>query len=101
MPQQQQPSVGRVVHYVSHGTPVREDGTQAFASKCRAATITDVPEYLTAEPLDGCPNGTQGEWIASLAVTNPTGLFFDQAVPYCEPDGTGLVGGTWHWPERV
>jgi len=33
----QKPSVGRVVHYVSHGTPVRVDGTQAFYPRCRAA----------------------------------------------------------------
>lgn len=36
------PSVGRIVHCVSHGSPVREDGTQAYASKCRAAIVTDV-----------------------------------------------------------
>ncbi|MGW6455500.1 hypothetical protein ACWF94_06150 [Streptomyces sp. NPDC055078] len=95
------PSVGRIVRYVSHGSPVLPDGSQTYPSVCRAAIITEVPEHLLREPLDGCPNGTQGEWIASLAVLNPSGIFFDQAVPYAEPDGSGLVGGTWHWPERV
>jgi hypothetical protein len=98
MSEQQRPTVGRVVHYVSHGTPVREDGTQAYQSVCRAAMITDVPKYLLAEPLDGCPNGTQDEWIASLAVMNPTGSFFNENVPQ---DEHTREGGTWHWPERV
>lgn len=95
---EQIPSVGRIVHYVSHGTPIREDGTQAFTEKCRAAIITEVPKYLEAEPLDGCPNGTQGQWIASLAVLNPTGMFFDEGLPQ---DEETHMGGTWHWPERV
>lgn len=92
------PSVGRIVHYVSHGTPLREDGTQAFPPKCRAAIITDVPDHLTREPFDGCPNGAEGQWIASLAVLNPSGLFFDQGI---EQDEDSHGGGTWHWPERV
>jgi hypothetical protein len=79
----QTPSVGRVVHYVSHGTPAREDGTQAYASECRAAIITE----------------TYGEGIdtVGLAVLNPTGQFFNRSVPYDE----GAAGGSWHWPERV
>lgn len=78
----QQPSVGRVVHYVSYGTPGGE-----YASKCRAAIITEV-----AGPL---PAG--GRLLVSLAVLNPTGLFFDEGLPYSEEHR----GGTWHWPERV
>jgi hypothetical protein len=97
-----QPSVGRVVHYVSYGTPGGEYGRE-----CRAAIVTAVPERLVAEPMDGCPNGTGGEWIASLAVFGPSGAFFDQNVPQHEAEGGGQVsaashpGGTWHWPERV
>jgi len=37
----QQPSVGRIVHYVSHGTPVQPDETQAYPSVCRAAIIAE------------------------------------------------------------
>ncbi len=107
-----QPSVVRAVHYVSHGTPVRADGTQAYASKCRAATITEV---------------TEGSTDVGLAVFNPEGMFFQRGVPYNEgaetpgdPDcpnrqqhanpfrycscgwaEASHVGGTWHWPERV
>ncbi|MFD6416013.1 hypothetical protein [Streptomyces sp. NPDC060194] len=97
MPDQPAPTVGRIVHYVSHGTPPREDGTQAYASRCRAAIVTEVPDYLTAEPFDGCPNGTQGQWLASLAILNPTGQFFNEHVAQDEAEHTG---GTWHWPER-
>lgn len=71
------PAVGRVVHYVSYGTPGGE-----YASKCRAALITEVGEF---------------EGVVSLAVLNPTGLFFDQNLPHSDE----REGGTWHWPERV
>jgi hypothetical protein len=93
----QRPTVGRIVHYVSHGTPRREDGTQAYESECRAAVVTYVPLYLSAEPVDGCANGTDGMWEVCLAVLNPTGMFFDQGVSY-DPSGGA---GTWHWPERA
>lgn len=78
------PSVGHVAHYVSQGTPVRDDGTQAFTSECRAAIITEVA---------GDPAQSVG-----LAVLNPTGMFFNRAVPF---DESGHAGGSWHWPERV
>lgn len=94
----QQPSVGRIVHYVSHGTPVRADGSQAFASQCRAAIITEVGD---------------GNRVGLTAI-NPTGLFFHPlAAGGCDLDdrdneiytaGTErrpYHGGTWHWPERV
>lgn len=92
-----QPSVGRVVHYVSHGSPVQPDGTQRYAPECRAAIIAGVPKHLEEEPLDGCPNGTDGNWLADLTVFNPTGLFFNT----CAQDEHEHLGGTWHWPERV
>lgn len=76
------PSIGRVVHYVSHGTPLREDGSQAYTSECRAAIVTLINE-----------DGTVG-----LAVLNPTGMFFHESVM---ADHTENQGGTWHWPERV
>ena len=85
----QQPSVGRVVHYVAHGTPVREDGTQAFPPACRAAIITAVKD----------PAGEAGGGIVDLAVLNPTGMFFNQDVPHVQADRH--LGGSWHWPERV
>jgi hypothetical protein len=76
------PSVGRVVHYVSHGTPLRVDGSQAYSSECRAATVTGVNE-----------DGT-----VCLAVFNPSGLFFHASVM---ADHTESQTGTWHWPERA
>lgn len=109
------PSVGRVVHYVSYGTPKRTDGSQAFTSQCRAAIITEV------EP---------GTFTVGLVALNPTGMFFHSlADGGCDHDNGGATpgtpdcpnapfhgsplqycacgwieasytGGTWHWPER-
>ena len=91
------PSVGRVVHYVSYGTPAGE-----YASECRAAIVTAVRDYETV-PEHGVP-------YVDLAVLNPTGMFFNQRCRYDEgatsetpgaPSARSYAGGTWHWPERV
>ena len=70
--------VGRIVHYVAYGTPKGEFP----AGVCRAALITEIE------------NAEDG--IVSLAVINPTGLFFNQHLPYSETNSPG----TWHWPEK-
>lgn len=75
-----QVSVGRIVHYVSYGTPGGE-----YQSQCRAAIITEI---AGAEPFE----------TVGLCVLNPGGVFFDRAIPHDEDDHKG---GTWHWPERV
>lgn len=75
------PSVGRIVHYVSYGTPGGE-----YHSECRAAVVTEV----TGKQEDG--------HVVGLCVMNPTGLFFNRAIDQSEEDHRG---GTWHWPERV
>jgi hypothetical protein len=77
------PSVGRMVHYVSYGTPGGE-----YTSQCRAAVIASLPKPWS-DTVD-------------LVVFNPEGLFFNKECPFGEPltDGTSEVG-TWHWPERV
>jgi hypothetical protein len=71
------PSVGRIVHYVSYGTPGGE-----YPSVCRAAVITSVH--------------SDNEHV-SLCVLNPEGLFFNRAVWH---DEDTKKCGTWHWPER-
>jgi len=83
------PTVGRTVHYVSHGSPVRQDGTQEYTSQCRLAFITEVSYH---DPGLTNPTGD-----VSLMVVNPTGLFFREDVPNDPDNGPG----TWHWPERV
>ena len=87
----QKPSVGRIVHYRSYGTPRRE-----FTAECRAAIITSVADTDTINGIMVVKGLTVG-----LAVHNPTGLFFHETVHYVDPDDGGHVGGTWHWPERV
>lgn len=69
------PSIGRIVHYLSYGTPGGE-----YSMECRAAVVTEV-----------------GEGVVGLAVLNPTGAFFNRGVG---EDPTHSHGGTWHWPER-
>ncbi|MEU5425121.1 hypothetical protein AB0H73_05870 [Streptomyces olivoreticuli] len=76
------PTIGRVVHYRSHGTPKGE-----FSPECRAAIITEIDEQLNSE----------GRIRVGLAVLNPEGLYFSRS---CPQDETASRGGTWHWPEK-
>lgn len=68
------PSIGRIVHYTSFGSPGGE-----YRSECRAAIISDL---------------TSQEGSVSLAVLNPAGIHFNIS-RYDE----SKTGGTWHWPE--
>ena len=70
--------VGHAVHYTAFGTPGGE-----FASKCRAAIVTDTPETDTTGRV-------------SLAVLQPSGIYFNPSVPLDERDVP--AGGTWHLP---
>lgn len=88
------PTVGRVVHYVSYGTPPQADGSQAYTSECRAAIITGVHPSNGAGTLADLA----GPEEVDLAVLNPTGMFFNQNCGHAEG---AKAGGTWHWPERV
>lgn len=94
-PPAQRPSVGRIVHYVSYGTPGGE-----YKSECRAAVVTEIPA------------GVENPQTIGLCVLNPTGQFFNRSVTHHEGDighdhagepvaGRSYAGGTWHWPERT
>jgi hypothetical protein len=87
------PAVGRIVHYVAHGTPGGE-----YPCVCRAAVVTQAEDPFTV----------------GVAVLNPTGMFFhpslkahpgdpadDAAGARCASGSRAYPGGTWHWPERV
>lgn len=82
------PSVARIVHYVSYGTPGGE-----YLCECRAAIVTEVVGIFDEDNEDELVG-----WDLGLAVLNPGGLFFNRSVPQ---DETEKLGGTWHWPERV
>lgn len=97
------PKVGDTVHYASHGTPVLEDGTQAYETKCRAAIITEVMtnedlgfvgdvSRMSAEDLESLPVFPIG-----LCVLNPSGTFFNEA----EYDEDAMRGGTWHHADHA
>jgi len=76
------PTVGRIVHYQSYGTPNGE-----FKPEARAAIITRVSAYSADDYVpDVC-----------LAVMNPTGMFFDSWVQYSETP----KAGHWSWPPRA
>jgi hypothetical protein len=100
------PSVGRIVHYVSYGTPGGE-----YTSQCRAAIVAGVPDG--ALPPIGDSEHVQ-QWdsdavVCDLVVLNPTGLFFNRCAQDELPPADKIMpgerdmhrGGTWHWPERV
>lgn len=70
------PTIGRIVHYRSYGTPGGE-----YDSECRAALVTEVSQRV--------------QNMVGLAVMNPTGMFFNREI---EHDEDRRHGGTWHWP---
>jgi hypothetical protein len=78
------PTVGRIVHYVSYGTPSGE-----YGKECRAAIVTQV----------NAPGADEHERVG-VAVLNPSGMFFHDDLPELDPALHGYRGGTWHWPER-
>lgn len=87
-----QPSVGQVVHYVSHDT---RGGV--ILHECRAAVITET-DHRDAS--------------VGLFVMTPSGQFFDRGVYFDGGDEKTSVlthmcgartypGSTWHWPART
>jgi hypothetical protein len=83
MADSQRPSIGRIVHYVSYGTPRGE-----FTSQCRAAVVTETSE--DASHIGLCAINSTGQFFHSL---NEGGCWFDGS--------DTPKGGTWHWPERA
>lgn len=71
----QKPTIGRIVHYRSRGSA---DGV--FKPECRAAVVTEVGTIF----------------CVSLAVLNPSGMFFDADVTHIG-QGEKAAGGSWHW----
>lgn len=81
------PTIGRIVHYQSFGTPGGE-----HLPEPRAAIVTQVrtvDRACAGEP----PAPVE---VASLCVLNPTGMFFNTDVPYSPTPKPGH----WNWPPR-
>lgn len=76
------PTVGRIVHYQSFGTPLGE-----YRAEPRAAIVTIV---------HGAEHGDNA--AVGLAVLNPTGLFFNDVVEHAPDDKP--TPGHWNWPPR-
>lgn len=72
------PTVGRIVHYQSYGTPGGE-----YKPSARAAVVTQV-------------SPAQDDLTVGLCILNPTGQFFNPTVPYSEIPKPGC----WNWPPR-
>lgn len=77
-----QPSIGRIVHYRSYGTPGGE-----YLPEPRAAVITEIDEKTEHIPVPS----------VGLCVMNPEGLFFNRNVPFADVPAPGH----WNWPPRV
>ena len=80
----QQPTVGRIVHYQSYGTPGGE-----YTAQPRAAIVTAVRGDEPV-PEHGVP-------YVDLAVLNPEGMFFNREVAYSDEPKPGH----WSWPPRA
>ncbi|AID59104.1 hypothetical protein PBI_EMERSON_4 [Mycobacterium phage Emerson] len=74
------PTVGRIVHYQSYGTPGGE-----YLPEPRAAIVTAIPYAAHGDTS-----------TVSLCVLNPTGMFFNVEVPYADEP----TPGRWNWPPR-
>lgn len=80
----QKPSVGRIIHYVSYGTPKGE-----YQPAHRAAIITDVK---STENDDATTS-----YEIRCTIFNPDGQFLS---PWLKFDEEEKASGTVHWPER-
>lgn len=85
------PSVGRIVHYVSYGTPNGE-----YKPAHRAAIITDVRLQGANDPSPEHGDGPEYYEIRAT-IFNPDGTFNS---PWLKEDQLAQTPGTWHWPER-
>jgi hypothetical protein len=94
-------TVGRTVHYVSHGTPPRPDGSQAFAPACRAAIHCVREQAEGPQHTDATPRLVKHLAPFSPLVLGSATHHAYQApligTPFSEPDAerapAGLSGG--------
>lgn len=91
MPEPQQPSIGRWVHYQDE-----VPGAGQYDRVVFPALVTAVPEYLSEGPNSG-PDGYVK--AVHLFVVSTSGIRFEHDVPYNDSPRPGA--GHWFWPPRV
>lgn len=87
---EQKPTVGRIVHYQSHGSP---DGK--YTPQPRAAVVTAIS--VTLAPGSTLPSVGEPTSAVDLCVLNPEGMYFNRGVPFSETPQPGH----WNWPPRA
>ena len=81
----QKPSIGRIVHYMSRGS---KDGV--FQPMLRAAIITGL--YYELPDSNGISDVSDE---VDICVINPDGMFFNKNVKF------GGELGQWSWPLKI
>jgi hypothetical protein len=82
---EQEPSIGRVVHYVLDSGPYKGEHRPAFIVRCWAADLVNLQVFP-----DSNAEGTSNDCL-------PVPLWATSR----KYDATGELPGTWHWPDRV
>lgn len=80
------PSVGRIVHFQTYGTPGGEHPSEPIA-----AIITKVHPGLQVE------DGTVTNTVVDLFAIYPNGTSHKEGIPFAEEP----TPGRWNWPPRV
>jgi hypothetical protein len=83
------PTVGRTVLYTNLG-----DADGKYPPEQQAAIITKVVPVHATVRSDA---NSEGDFIVSLAILYPTGMFWMQDVPF----SAEFARGRWTWPPRV
>jgi hypothetical protein len=90
------PSIGRIVHYQSYGTPGGEHPSEPCAAIITAVK-PETDDNLAQAHAEGWSEDSEARFLLTLTVFYPNGTSCKSDVRW-DPNNSG---GTWHWPERV